>query len=175
MKDLEDFDDERLSDILVKFKEFEFAEDCKTPHTEFKEKLEFHLDEFRQGVNDVLAIQKKMSTIISETEDLMELRRRLRDHEKISEIVDEYIEGLNLEAITEEYQTVLKKVSEYRDLFRGLRNIERYMCSVCLEATIDTVLDPCGHTVCTLCSDRIGKKCPYCRGTVFKTKRLIFS
>jgi rubrerythrin len=179
MKEIEESESEseqgELKDILVQLKEFEFADECETPHKEFKKDLESHIDMFRRGISEVIRIQKRVNKVISETEDLMELSKRLKDHEKISQAVQEYISELDIQKLTDEYTTVLRTVSEYRDLFKGLRNIERYMCSVCLEATVDTFLDPCGHTVCSLCADRIGKKCPYCRGTIFKSKRLLFS
>jgi hypothetical protein len=96
-------------------------------------------------------------------------------HDKILEGVEDYTKSLDIENLTEEYRKCTMEVNEYRKVFKSLREVEKYTCAVCLEAMCDTFLDPCGHTVCSDCSSRINRKCPYCRGSVHKSVRMIFS
>ncbi len=179
MKDIECDDEEDsgpLGDILVQLKDLHFDDNLtETPHQEFKKELERHLEDFRLAVNKVIQMQRRIGLVVSESEDILEISKRLKDYPKIAEAVSEYVEGLDIGGLTERYREAVTEVSQYQDLFRGLRNVERFMCSVCLESTVDTFLDPCGHTVCGLCSERINKKCPYCRTVVFKARRMIFS
>lgn len=174
MKELEE-DFGPLGDILVRLKDFEFEETAEFPHGEFKKELDLHLEEFNGAVTELINIQRKIDLSVSEVADISEIASRLKEYPKIIDAVDEYIKDLDVDALKESYHQAVTKVSQYRQLFKGLRSIEKFMCSVCLESTIDTFLDPCGHTVCQLCSDRINKKCPYCRSVVFKSKKMIFS
>eukprot|EP00798_Chlamydomonas_sp_ICE-L_P022306 gene22306-biopygen30988 len=44
-------------------------------------------------------------------------------------------------------------------------------CGVCLSVPKDTSLDPCGHTMCRSCSDRI-QVCPICRQQIAERRRV---
>lgn len=163
-----------LGDIPEDKDESEMDEDL----SKLKREIDLHTGLFKDLVGKTIFGQRKLNTILSESEDILNIMKRLRNVEgytKILEGVDEYTSSLDVDALTEEYRKNTKKVNEYRRLFKGLREIEKFKCSVCLEAMCDTFLDPCGHTVCQECATRVDKKCPYCRGTIFKAKRMIFS
>ena len=51
----------------------------------------------------------------------------------------------------------------------------KYICFLCLDRTIDTFLDPCGHVICDDCSRRSLTLCPYCRTTVRGFRKLYLS
>ena len=42
---------------------------------------------------------------------------------------------------------------------------ERRQCTICTERDVDTVLVPCGHTMCGTCVAQLRepKTCPFCR------------
>eukprot|EP00798_Chlamydomonas_sp_ICE-L_P018408 gene18408-biopygen27339 len=44
-------------------------------------------------------------------------------------------------------------------------------CGVCLSAPKDTSLDPCGHTFCRTCTDRL-QVCPICRQTITERRQV---
>jgi hypothetical protein len=46
-------------------------------------------------------------------------------------------------------------------------------CTVCMELLIDTVFEPCGHSVtCRPCSQQLGNICPLCRNPILDMKPL---
>ena len=41
---------------------------------------------------------------------------------------------------------------------------QSFKCQICFDATVRSVLVPCGHMMCPECAAKIrGKKCPFCR------------
>jgi rubrerythrin len=143
-----------------------------------KDGIDTHVMKFRQLLNEFIFTQRKLNTILSESDDVLMIMKRLHNvegYDKIMEGIDMYTKSLDINSITAKYSELTKSINEYREVFKSLRELEKYTCSVCLEAMCDMFLDPCGHTVCNECSARVDKKCPYCRGTIFKAKRMIFS
>lgn len=39
------------------------------------------------------------------------------------------------------------------------------MCSVCVTRKINTCLNPCGHTFCLVCVEKMNNKCGMCRAS----------
>jgi hypothetical protein len=50
-------------------------------------------------------------------------------------------------------------------------------CSICLTTNVDMFFDPCGHTACSRCCEKIKekKKCPLCRKNIIYTRKLYFT
>jgi len=46
-------------------------------------------------------------------------------------------------------------------------------CMICMDAEKNTLLDPCGHTVCADCAEKLKRKpCPFCKKKVKKSIRI---
>ena len=169
-----------IRDLMVLLKDIPVDEgsDLDKELVELKDLIELHTAKFKEKIEKTITIQRKLNSILAESDDLLVVLKRLRNtigYDKILEGVEEYTKSLDVETLTDEYRQSTMEVNEYRKVFKSLREVERYTCAVCLEAMCDTFLDPCGHTVCTDCSVRINRKCPYCRGSVHKSVRMIFS
>ena len=55
-------------------------------------------------------------------------------------------------------------------------SLEKKMCPICFDAEVDMCYVPCGHTVCSACSVKVGKmKCATCRSSVREVVRMFFS
>jgi hypothetical protein len=179
-KELDEDDQQHyLKDALILLKDI--PESQANPDEvliKFKGDIDMHVGKFRQLVNEIIFTQRKLNTILAESDDVLLIMKRLRNvegYDKIMEGIDMYTKSLDVNALTAKYAELNKSINEYREVFKSMRELEKYTCSVCLEAMCDTFLDPCGHTVCNECATRVDKKCPYCRGTIFKAKRMIFS
>ena len=48
-------------------------------------------------------------------------------------------------------------------------------CSICTDNSIDAVIIGCGHSFCSDCIHRFGKKCPVCRKRFTKTQKIFIS
>ena len=44
---------------------------------------------------------------------------------------------------------------------------QTFQCQICFDATVRSVLVPCGHMLCAACAGQIRtNKCPFCRAAV---------
>lgn len=181
-----DSEDEQypLKDVMVLLRDIPEGEsvsehqELDTDLDTLKNDIDMHVGIFKGLVDKTIHTQRKLNNILSESEDVLHIMKRLRNvtgYSKIMEGIEEYTKSLDVDRLTDEYRESTRKVNEYRHIFKGLREVEKFTCAVCLEAMCDTFLDPCGHTVCQECALRVDKKCPYCRGSIIKAKKMIFS
>lgn len=60
----------------------------------------------------------------------------------------------------------LHDTTDPKVLQEKLRHIQDAMqCKVCMDASLNTALLPCGHLVCGMCADRLDS-CPQCRSVI---------
>ena len=59
-------------------------------------------------------------------------------------------------------EELLDKLHSYQDAM---------LCKVCMDASLDTALLPCGHLLCKNCADRLDE-CPNCRQQVAQRQRI---
>lgn len=113
----------------------------------------------------------------AELDTLMELVRKLGtvaykdDLEKLLERVE------NEGGLTEAQKSLAESTAEYESLRKVFELVEepsRYCCFTCLERSIEHVFIPCGHTVCTVCSERMSEisSCPFCRSVIHQRFKL---
>jgi hypothetical protein len=102
---------------------------------------------------------------------MIELSECIKDNNKIYEIKNKYIKSRK-EII--EYMEIIKYINNY-----NLGNT----CSVCLTNKVDTYYNPCGHTLCSVCSDKFQNmakvrevyyKCFICREDIIDIRKLYF-
>ena len=54
---------------------------------------------------------------------------------------------------------------------------QRFECKICMEKSLDTVLTPCGHTMCFECANTLKsqeKDCPTCREKITSLQKVFF-
>lgn len=99
---------------------------------------------------------------------MIELSEYIKDNNKIYEIKNKYIKSRK-EII--EYMEIIKYINNY-----NLGNT----CSICLTNKIDSYYNPCGHTLCSECSDKrkphagVYYKCFICREDIIDIRKLYF-
>lgn len=49
-----------------------------------------------------------------------------------------------------------------------------HTCKICFTQTVQTVLVPCGHTLCKACAAKVGQ-CPFCNASFYSTQDVFFS
>uniref|UniRef100_A0A6B2LUE2 RING-type domain-containing protein n=1 Tax=Arcella intermedia TaxID=1963864 RepID=A0A6B2LUE2_9EUKA len=70
---------------------------------------------------------------------------------------------LRLEGFNELKRVVDRTVNELQLAMMRKKDLEKFLCVVCLEREKNTVLLPCSHFLsCSLCSEGL-KECPVCR------------
>lgn len=165
MKDIED--DE--PDMVLKLRDIDFDDSTDEPieHiTAFSNTVTEHTETYKMNVTKLFEIQKRIQLIRKQNDELIHILQRtygLPGFDKIEEGIQEYIESLHLDSLKKELADTKNTVAQYLKCFRTLKEVDKFLCFVCLEATCDSYLDPCGHVVCGPCSMKLIGKCPFCR------------
>tara|TARA_B100001094_G_C18021409_1_gene715299 strand:+ start:361 stop:1050 length:690 start_codon:yes stop_codon:yes gene_type:complete len=100
-----------------------------------------------------------------------------RDIEELSEKMKHNNE---LEQIRKEYQETRKTMLRYLSFIKLVNNFNvGSTCSLCLSNNVNMFFDPCGHTSCEECMEKLqmkhgGKPCPFCKKKVIMPKPLYF-
>jgi len=104
------------------------------------------------------------STII---ENIKKYTEKLNDNDKLTEAKNNYIQKR-------------KEIVKYLNVIKKLNTLNvTNTCPTCLTNPVNIYLNPCGHTLCDDCYDRIphdnGMKCFLCRNRVMNKYPLYFS
>lgn len=105
--------------------------------------------------------------------DLIKLRKQLFS------IKSEYVESLYdiYEKVDDriECETLkMKKITDFLDLYKKTidacdthkKVLSKYNCTICYENEVKMCIQPCGHTFCVGCTEKITTRCFVCNGNV---------
>ncbi len=155
---------------------------------------------FQEQQDKVLSLEKKYKDNIEQTSRdieiietfthfIMKTREKYIDvdikslEEKIVETCQEIRDKNRCEELKQTYQKELFIFNEYIQKFIKLINNGNMgtTCSLCLQKTVDTYLDPCGHTGCQDCINKLKQydtdnyNCHICRKEINSFRPLFFS
>ena len=68
----------------------------------------------------------------------------------------------------------MKKITDFLDIYKNAidscdthkKTLSKYNCTVCYEKEVNMCIQPCGHTFCASCTEKITNRCFACNGTV---------
>ena len=93
-------------------------------------------------------------------------------------IVNDFIDKCKIDELKEKLHTNSHRLQELKKLLQLTSQCDpenSYTCYICLDRGINTILSPCGHTLCDECNRknlyRETKVCPFCREIVDYSKR----
>jgi hypothetical protein len=99
--------------------------------------------------------------------------------ERIFSIKPEYLKSLcdvyeKIEAKIESETFKMKKITDFLDLYKKTidtcdthkKTLSKYCCTVCYENEVKICLQPCGHTFCVSCTEKLTTRCFACNGAV---------
>ena len=100
-------------------------------------------------------------------ENMYIFAKNISENSKINEIKEEYIERK-------------KEMVQYLDILKYLNkgNVGN-TCSLCLTNNVDIYFDPCGHTCCEECLNRMESIdneliCGFCRKNIYRTSKIYY-
>jgi hypothetical protein len=130
-------------------------------------------------VNQLLRVNKEHEEKRSKIDKLLEIINTLeadavRYKDTLQMVVDQFNEDERIDQLKEEYDETVKRFRHLRHVinFVASDDMNRYMCFTCLDRSVDSVLVPCGHTGCSICTSRFTSTCPYCRTDVSQVLKL---
>lgn len=136
------------------------------------EKTEKEIELMNSHIKYINSLQKKYDNTSSEKFDEMK-----QDIEKLSEKIKHNNE---LEKIRKEYHETRSKMLRYLSFIKLVNNFNTgSTCSLCLSNNVTMFFDPCGHTGCEECIEKLyikhgDKPCPFCKKKILIPKSLYF-
>jgi len=168
-------------DNMEKFEELynEFIKDYKKKQEHYLECKNKFQDEINKSKNNI----KKLDLII---QFIRELDKDCNDQETEEllnslKVLSKKIEGdKNILLAKNEYIKSRKKIEKSLNLVKKLNIINTSnKCPICLSNVVSIYLNPCGHTCCDDCYDKLknnhDNKCFLCRSQILNKSSLFFS
>ena len=85
----------------------------------------------------------------------------------------EYSMDLGVESTKEKLINVKKELACLKDSINSFNSIQHpCICTICMEFKLEYFIDPCGHTLCKNCKEKLNNKCFYCRNKITGFKKL---
>jgi len=132
--------------------------------------IENHVEAYKEAIDKLINLQNRFQEKKQEIKDIKQLAEAIEQKtvytEKLTNIIDDFCQDANLDQLQTDYKDARREVSKYRNIFSICKTtdaLNRYMCFVCVEATVDHCLVPCGHVLCSSCAAKIKTNCPFCR------------
>lgn len=150
---------ENNNELNIKIKEYE---ECKTDCTNIIEAIKKLSDTYYK-------ISTKSQ--LYDVSNKLQVKQSLIDFELSSSIKEfENDVKIKIDELKEQLKNNNKKISDFKKLVLNCmddeqKEGEKNMCSVCVTRKINTCLNPCGHTFCLICVDKMNNKCGMCRTT----------
>lgn len=169
---MEGYDDSDYSyfeeELHITEEPFEIPEEWQN----IKDKIEFLRDIYKETCAEIYGLYND----IKESCDKLTSMNKMKDvfidtqfGEAYSDLVESFESTMDLDGKDTKIRVLLGK----KNILKNILNIKNStMCSLCIERTVDTFNDPCGHTFCSTCVMRQNRVCPMCRATVIGARRL---
>lgn len=162
-------------------------EPIDVPDVELDERwknLKIDLDDFDQEFKDItmrlVSLKGEIRTQIPKITQLRNMLTQFDDNDTdLIDLVGKVELKFNLSSKQDEVNLLQGKVQAMRKIVDKPNLPNRFQCFVCLENDVDMMLDPCGHTMCSICinkSQSTGRTfvCPACRSNIDSTRNLFF-
>jgi hypothetical protein len=122
-----------------------------------------------------LAVKKEKALVLNNFVDKFGKKGTKKYIDDIISIVDQFEKDECINEISEELKEKSERLLGMKKVFELCKDcdlLSKYMCFLCLDNTIDTFIDPCGHVICQGCSQRNLTVCPFCRVRVMQFKKM---
>ena len=136
-------------------------------------------DKYVETVNQLIRVNKEHTEKRIKIDRLVDILNvmdadAVRYKESLENVIEQFTEDERLAELKKEYEETVERFRALRHVinFVSSDDMNRYMCFTCLDRSIDSVLVPCGHVGCSLCTSRFTTTCPYCRSDVSQILRL---
>ena len=146
-------------DIILEIKKYEMFKNQISQFNDLVKKAKQIYDDLSTKIQ-ITDIKNKL--IIS-TDILLQTENKI-NIEQFEVDIDEKINNLNNKLSNNNI-----KLSDFKKLVlicMGDEKIDYNLCNVCFANKINICINPCGHTFCSSCIEKMGLKCGMCRGKI---------
>lgn len=130
-------------------------------------------------VNQLLRVNKEHTEKRAKIDKMTDIINTLetdavRYKDSLQTVIDQFNEDECIDKLKDEYDETVKRFRHLRHVinFVSSDDMNRYVCFTCLDRSIDSVIVPCGHVGCSICTSRFTTTCPYCRTDVSQILKL---
>lgn len=191
-QDLNNLSDEEFNDFDEKYKNLHESihsyikdmKDCREKLITLEEDLK---KKEKENDKDITLIKTFLNFVVNlkESTDEEELVSETFK-EEIVKVCENVKENNSYKEVKNEYDKTKKNYLKYLKSLSLINNLNvSNLCSICIQNTVTTYYNPCGHTTCETCKDRLmeysgeanitGCRCPICRVNIRESKKIYFS
>ena len=103
-------------------------------------------------------------------------------HNNMLKFANNILNNSKIESVKEEFIIRKREMLQYLDIIKYLNKTNvGNTCSLCLTNNVKFYFNPCGHTCCEDCLNKMGNqlmlqdtKCAFCRKNIYETKKLYY-
>jgi hypothetical protein len=131
------------------------------------------LEEILIGYSSLEPKKERANTILTMFERFGD--KNMKYVEQMKELVEQFDKDECITEIAEELKIKTERLLGMKKVFELCSECDimsKYMCFLCLDRTVQVLVDPCGHVICDECSKRNLSSCPFCRGRIHQFKRM---
>jgi hypothetical protein len=136
--------------------------------------------ELINGITKLNEFYFNLSRRVEKSDDLMRFDHNLNTkstifHDDLKNRIEAFKDNINIliDTNNDEINNNNKKILGFKSLVREClkdehddKDAEKNICSICVTHKIDTCLNPCGHTFCLKCVDKMENSCAMCRNFI---------
>lgn len=164
----------RLRNVL----EAESSIEPEEPDGNLIQRIQKLRTEYQELVQDVLVDYEKLNVKKQRVDALLSFIDTMGEHkyaEQMRDLVTQFDHDEGMSELAESVRTKLKRLMGMKRVFELCTDCDiasKYMCFLCLDRTIDTFINPCGHVICEPCANKTRNMCPFCRATVHRFEKM---
>jgi hypothetical protein len=152
----------------------------EAPDDDLLERLQTLRGEYQELVREILVEYEKLDAKKQKAGTLLSFIDKFGDKdykyaEQMRDLVAQFDHDEGLTELAESVRGKLKRLLGMKRIFEICTDCDvasKYMCFLCIDRTIDTCIDPCGHSLCSPCSQKTRGICPFCRSPVHRFQKM---
>lgn len=148
------------------------------PDGDLLQRIQTLRTEYQELAQEILIEYEKLAVKKQRADTLLSFIDRIGEHkyaEQMRDLVTQFDRDEGMSDLAESVRTKLKRLIGMKRVFELCTECDvasKYMCFLCLDRTIDTFINPCGHVICEPCANKTRNVCPFCRATVHRFEKM---
>ena len=189
--DIFNCDTDELNESIVNASDTEFINEFSDYFDKFKKEYLKEQDNYLKCEKNLINEKNESKTVIKKLDIVIDFMKELATEDcdnginsKIIENIKEYSKqkenGDKLVIARNEYYNSRLKINKYLGIIKQINSVNtNNTCPACMSNVVNIYLNPCGHTICDECYNRLSnngeRKCFLCRSSILSKFPLYFS
>ena len=139
-------------------------------------------EEIKKNKEDVKQMNQLIEYFVILKDKYDDSEENKKTHEDMLKFANNILKNSKVNSVKEEFIIRKREMMQYLDIIKYLNKANvGNTCSLCLINNVNFYFNPCGHTCCEECLNRMGSElrlqdnqCVFCRKNIYETKKLYY-